>query len=360
MGIFISLLAISFLIFFHELGHFIVAKIFGVRVRVFSIGFGKKIASFNFKGTMYALSAIPLGGYVKLKSRFEDKKEQDISHIEDIHVKKDFAKNDCLEDKHHLIRILILLAGPFFNFFLAFIIFSALYLNGIKAPINEPIIGSVDPIFPSYKLLKPNDLILQVEDKKINSFNNIRLALNPKGQDPSLNIKEIKMQVLRDSKKLDLLVPARFENGFYMLGIAQSFSMINYGLLDSINLGLDRAMHFSYLILKGIKDLILGALSIKNIGSVVGMTEFSANAYEVNISSYFLVVGVISINLFILNLLPIPMLDGGQILFTLYEWIFKKQVPSNLNRILIGIGIAFLISLSLVGVFNDLSRIFGF
>ena len=129
MGVLFAILGLSFLIFFHELGHFLFARLFGVRVLVFSIGFGKKLITKQCKGTEYTLSLIPLGGYVKLKGETtKDSISKDSNEIESS-VSSQYDK-DSLLSKHPFQRILILLAGPLFNFILAFFIYIIIFAKG--------------------------------------------------------------------------------------------------------------------------------------------------------------------------------------------------------------------------------------
>ena len=131
MSLFIAIIALSFLIFFHELGHFLAARIFGVKVETFSIGFGPKLLSFYHKDIQYCLSAIPLGGYVKMKGEIQSE-SQGISQQP---IMQKSRANDSLQDKHPYQRIIILLAGPFFNFLFAFLLYCFFFV--CRSPIGQ-------------------------------------------------------------------------------------------------------------------------------------------------------------------------------------------------------------------------------
>lgn len=398
MGIFVSILTLSFIIFFHELGHFLVARIFGVKVLIFSLGFGKKIASLNFKGTEYRLSFIPLGGYVKLKGEVDSKDanfiESKLENSQD--SKRDIESNldskDSLTQKHPLQKILIFLAGPAFNIILAFVIYFLLFMNnGLRFYSNEPIIDSVSKDYLAFGILEQYDKIISINDIKVKKFEDISRILNSN----NLDSKVAKIRILRpkdskifqtyfnknceianlescyanfnDFQTLDSIVPLSNIESKEDSNISNSKKIIlgvsafNYtkklGFLESIKYASNTTLDSSLLIYESLKKLIIGTIGLDNLSGIIGITDISAKAYQNNFTTFLLMIALISINLGVINLLPLPMLDGGQIIFTLYEWIFRKPINYKVANILIIFGISFIICIMAIGIFNDIVRI---
>ncbi len=385
MSLFIAIIALSFLIFFHELGHFLAARIFGVKVETFSIGFGPKLLSFYHKDIQYCLSAIPLGGYVKMKGEIQSE-SQGISQQP---IMQKSRANDSLQDKHPYQRIIILLAGPFFNFLFAFLLYWLLVFNyGISMPSTKPIVGAVNPNFASYTILEPWDMIVSINGNEIKKFTDISNILNEISHDTMKNNEEIdstkhhfiqdktaKLIVLRpihtqtynkDSHanmdytkaiKLELVVPLTFYGEKLVLGIVplKEFQQISFS--HSFYQAYQYTWNGITMIYDGLKKLIVGAIGLDNISSVIGITQISAKAYQTSMSHFIVIIALISINLGILNLLPLPLLDGGQIIFTLYEWIMRRRISHRVATMLTTFGISFIILLMLIGIFNDITRI---
>lgn len=349
MSLFVALLALSFLIFFHELGHFLIARLLGVKVEVFSIGFGKKIFTKTYKGTEYALSLIPLGGYVKMKGQNDSNPLQ-----------KDSA-SDSYTSKSPLQRIAILLAGPLFNILLAFLIYASLSYG--SKPMLLPIVGEVQKESPAYfSGIQKNDLIVKVNQKKVSTWgemvalildskNNITLQIDRRGEIIDLGIipKMIETKnVFGETKQTPLL-------GIKALG---SFGRIHYGVWDAIVLGIQQTAFHSVLIFEGVKRLVLGSVPTSDVGGVISIVQVMDKAQESGLIQFLALVALISINLGILNLLPIPALDGGHIIFNLYEIVMRKSPSENAMYYLTLLGWAILLSLMILGFYNDVNRIF--
>lgn len=348
----IAILALSFLIFFHELGHFVVARICGVRVEVFSLGFGKKILSFTHKNTQYALSLIPLGGYVKLKgqddayllkNKPESTKEEQILHDSDSYI-----------SKTPLQRIAILFAGPLFNLLLAFILYVIVALNGVPSVL--PVVGEVMADSPAYHAkLQQNDKILLINDEKIHSWNELDKAI--------ANSQYLKMQIERDGQILDISITPEYKEGKnvfnesimrYFIGIksANDIGSVAFSSLDSLSYAFSQCLESSTLIAQSIYKLINGSVPTSELRSVVGIVGV-IDSVSFDIIRVFLIVALISINLCIINLAPIPALDGGHIIFNIYEMITKKPPNEKIAYMLTLCGWAILLALMMLGLFND-------
>lgn len=341
MSLIFALLAISFLIFFHELGHFLVARWCGVRREVFSIGFGKKILAKTYGNTEYALSLFPFGGYVKLKSSGTGVKE-----------------SDSLDSKHPAQKIVILLAGPMFNLILAFAIFFFVGKIGISQLL--PVVGEVQKDMPAYTKLETGDKIIAINQKKITTWMDVYESIGELGS------KEVYIDFLRgDSRMQVILTPKILESKDIFnettkrafLGIAPrgDHALIQYNFFDSLVFAWNQSLNSSEAIVKGIKQLIFGAVPLNQVSGVVGVVDHMSRVE--NSRLFLLWMGLISINLGIINLLPIPMLDGGQILLTVYSWIRGKEVDGRTKQILMFFGISFILCLMLLGLYNDILRL---
>lgn len=345
---FYALIALAFLIFFHELGHFLAARLCGVGVEVFSIGFGPKVIYKKIGKTQYALSLIPLGGYVKLKG------QDDLDPL-----KKDYS-DDSYTNKSATKKVIILSAGVIFNLLLAFLIYIFLAFSGVK--VLSPVIDSVSESSPAfYAGLKPNDRILSIDDKKVRSFNEVS-ELIAKSQG------EITLQIQRESKTLTLKATPKIlesKNIFNetihrpMLGIQakNQTEIIYYKNLESIKYAFNKTLDSALWIFTSLEKLILGVVPLKELGGVVGIVNVMADIAPSGVFAFFSLVALISVNLAVLNLLPIPALDGGQIVFVLYEKITKKPMNEKVLYALTIFGWSILLTLMFIGLYNDIVRL---
>lgn len=343
-----AILILSFLIFFHELGHFLIAKLLKVKVEVFSIGFGKKLICKEFKGTKWCISAIPLGGYVQMKGQ------------DDLHpTLKNYDKDSYLS-KTPFEKILILLGGPLFNFLLAFIIYLFIAFNGW--PKLAPVIGDIIPNSPASKVLKPNDKIVKINNKKIKSWDDIPPIVK---QSEILNI-----VVKRGNEYIKVTLKPKVEitkNIFNepikrkVIGITPKGEIIkvHYSFFEAIKVAYDKFINDSLLIIKGVQKLITGAIGIENLSGPIGIVDVTAKVANLGLVPLLLLTALLSVNLGVLNLLPIPALDGGHIMFNLYEAIFKKEINEEIMlKLTIG-GWVILGFLMVVGIYNDITRLIG-
>ncbi|EPE3794293.1 RIP metalloprotease RseP [Campylobacter lari] len=341
----ITLLVISFLIFFHELGHFLAAKHMKVDVEIFSIGFGKAVFKKTYKNTEYRLSALPFGGYVKLKG------QDDLNPSE-----KNYEPNSY-NTLSPLARIYILFAGPFFNFFLAFLLYIAIGFLGVQK--LAPVIGNIAPNSAAQKAnLQIGDKILAIDGVKIQSFEEIGKLVY---------IKPTLLSIERDGKLINITITPQIDQGyneFYqkiqkpLIGIAPKgeFVTIYHPGFSSLKYAYEESIEASLLIFKGLAKIISGELDAKNMGGIITMVDITSKAANTSIVVLFLITALISINLGVLNLLPIPALDGGHILFNFYELIFKKEVPKVCFEYLSYFGMALLLSLMVFVTYNDITR----
>ncbi len=350
MGILVSLLVLSFLIFFHELGHFLAARFFGVKVERFSIGFGPILAKKDYAGTEWAISAIPLGGYVKMKGQ------------DDLDPTKRDPDPDSYNSKKPWQRIVILFAGPFANFFLAFLLYFAIAIIGSNT--LAPVIGEVVKDSPAYEAgLKQKDKIVEINGKKVKTWEDLSKIISTSNGD-------LVLKVERDKKILTLKVTPRFletKNIFgekvkkKMIGIAPAAEFINvsYTPLEALKVAYDKTIAASKMIIVGIEKMIEGVVPLKEVGGVISIMDITAKASQMGIIALFSLTALISVNLGVLNLLPIPALDGGHIVFNIYEWITRRVPSEEIIYRLTLLGWAVLIMLMGLGIYNDINRLMG-
>lgn len=344
----IALLVLSALIFFHELGHYSAARFFGVYVEVFSIGFGKKLFSFQWIGTQWQISAIPLGGYVKMKGQ-DDSDPTAIS-----------SDDDSYTTKKPWQRIIILLAGPLANFALAWVFFYAIALGGPQS--LSPIIGNVVENSPADTAgLQKGDIVLSINNENIREWNEISDHVQS-------SIGDLNLRIQRGERIETITLTPRIsetQNIFKetiqkrMVGIAPSGDThtLNLGLIESLSYASLQTYETSFLIFQSVQKLITGVVPASEVGGVVSITKITADAAEYGWMSLLFFSALISVNLGVLNLLPIPALDGGHIMFNLYEMI-RRKAPSEevIYRLTIG-GWVLLLGLMSLGLYNDITRL---
>ncbi|QQX47669.1 RIP metalloprotease RseP [Helicobacter pylori] len=344
----VAVLMLAFLIFVHELGHFTIARICGVKVEVFSIGFGKKLCFFKLFGTQFALSLIPLGGYVKLKGM--DKEENETNE----------SANDSYVQKSPFQKLWILFGGAFFNFLFAILVYFFLALGGEKVLL--PVIGDLEKNALEAGLLK-GDKILSINHKKIASFREIRSVVARSRGELVLEI-ERNHQVLE--KRLTPKIVAVISDSndpneiikYKVIGIKpdmQKTGVVSYSLFQAFEKALSRFKEGVVLIADSLRRLITGSASVKELSGVVGIV--GALSHASSVSMLLLFGAFLSINLGILNLLPIPALDGAQMLGVVFKNIFKITLPAFMQNALWLAGVGFLVFIMFLGLFNDLTRL---
>ncbi|GAA8267561.1 RIP metalloprotease RseP [Helicobacter pylori] len=345
----VAVLMLAFLIFVHELGHFTIARICGVKVEVFSIGFGKKLCFFKLFGTQFALSLIPLGGYVKLKGMDKEEKETNETQADDSYAQKSPFQ-----------KLWILFGGAFFNFLFAILVYFFLALSGEKVLL--PVIGGLEKNALEAGLLK-GDKILSINHKKIASFREIRSVVAHSQGELVLEI-EHNHQILE--KRLTPKIVAMISDSndpnemirYKVIGIKpdmQKTGVVSYSLFQAFEQALNRFKEGVVLIVDSLKRLVTGSASVKELSGVVGIV--GALSHADSLSMLLLFGAFLSINLGILNLLPIPALDGAQMLGVVFKNIFKIALPAFVQNALWLAGVGLLVFIMFLGLFNDLTRL---
>ncbi|MBP7769768.1 MAG: RIP metalloprotease RseP [Aliarcobacter sp.] len=349
MGTITFLLVLSFLVFFHELGHFLAARYFGVKVHVFSIGFGKRVFSKQWRGTTWQIALIPLGGYVQMKG--QDDRNPNLQE----------DGNDSYNTKKPWERIIILFAGPFANFLLAAILYFSIAIMGATTWAAQ--VGQVQENSPAFHAgIQTNDEILKINDTIIKSWDEVgKTIINTPGalnfyikRDGALIAKTINPHLADSENMFKEKIQKR------MIGISPSGKVINLELsfTESLVYAYEKTIFASTMIFQGVQKLIQGVIPSSEVGGVITIGKVISDASESSIIALFTITALISVNLGVLNLLPIPALDGGHIMFNLYEMITRRKPSDQVFMFLTILGWVILGSLMLLGIYNDINRIF--
>ncbi|MEC4684539.1 MAG: RIP metalloprotease RseP [Nitrospirota bacterium] len=348
------------LIFVHELGHFLVAKFSGVKVLKFSLGFGPKVIGKQIGETEYMLSAVPLGGYVKMLG------EEAGEELDEADKARAFNQQSVTK------RILIVLAGPVFNIFLTYIIFTAVLSTGL--PVNVPVLSNILPVidevqegYPASEAgLKAGDVIVKIDSKRIDTwFDMVNIVVKNPG-------KKLDFVVKRDGKLLDLkIVPQSVEEvdpggkkvvigriGVKKLGGGFFESIQSDSVLEAPVKGVTATYKMGFFVVDSIKMLITRQVSLKNISGPVTILQESGKAASAGLLTYFMFMALLSVNLGVLNLLPVPILDGGHIVMFVIEGIKGKPLSERTIAVTQKIGLALLLLLMAFALYNDFVRIF--
>ncbi|NLC92976.1 MAG: PDZ domain-containing protein [Treponema sp.] len=360
-----GILCLFFLILFHEFGHFIAAKVFGVKVESFSIGFGPVLFHKLLRGTDFRFSLIPLGGYCGMKG------EKDFSEALQNNSPIINASKDSLYGIHPIKRALIGFAGPFFNFLFAVIAFSIISQIGYSYyTYSSKIILSTD-INPEYVSpakeggLLSGDTILSINGKKINNFSDIieEISIRPN--------ENIDICVNRNDEIKNFTIRSSFdkESGSGKIGITADTKNLlkidseRYIFPISIFHGFSETFTSIYKIFKSIKILFMGVKIQNAVSGPARVTDILGStiseSFSVGIREGFVnmlnLMAFISISLCIMNLLPIPILDGGLILIALIEFVSKRKIAPKIQYYLQFIGIIFIVIIFCIGLFGDIS-----
>jgi regulator of sigma E protease len=351
VNIFALVIVLGVLIFFHELGHFLVARLLGVGVETFSLGFGPKIFGKKIGITDYRISAIPLGGYVKMVG------EQPDAELDPADIPLSFTH------KHVFKRILIVAAGPFFNILLALIIFYGIFqISGLL--ILKPSIGEVNEGTPAYRTgLKKGDLVVSIDGVNISSWEDMaKMITTSKG-------KTLSLSVLRGNSMRAVDVtpePKIFKNIFnedierYVIGVTASgdFFTKDLNLFQALSQSFIQTYQITALTIKGVVKLFQGTVSPKTLGGPIMIAQMAGQEARAGAINLIFFIALISINLAILNFLPIPVLDGGHLLFFFVEAVTGRPVSIKIREIAQQAGIFVLILLMIYVFYNDIARVF--
>ncbi len=349
MPLFLAILALGILIFVHELGHFLAAKLFGIYVERFSLGFGPKVVGIKWGETEYLLSSVPLGGYVKMLG--EDGEEPIPPELE----KRSFSH------KPYWQRIIVVLAGPAANVIFAWALIYCTQVAGV--PVLKPEIGKVLPNSPAEEAgLKPKDVIIAIDGKSVTSWSEMAKIIHSKPN------REITLSVKRNGKIIEIKVktegkvqtdPSGRKRTIGLIGIYPSGSTVVKRLNPIIALGesLKETYRMAYITVKGLVMLIQRKISVKSLGGPILIVQMASKQAQNGFLQFLIFTALISVNLGIINLLPIPILDGGHVVLFSIEAIRRRPLSRKSREIAQQIGLAIIVFIMLIAMYNDLTRL---
>lgn len=358
---FVVLLGI--LVFVHEFGHFIVARMCGVKVTAFSIGFGKAIWSrVDKKGTNWKISLIPLGGYCQFLG---DEDASSSTTSEDLENKlSEEELKMAFPRQNNFKKLAIVLAGPAFNYLFAILIFSSIFYFFGKVTF-PPIVGEVVVGGNAQKIgILANDHIQKINGHKIKTFSDITKEIE-------LNVEEnMAIEVLRGQEIINFSVPFEKtdfagENGKtetkFMLGVSSKNTVeLEYekiGIFKAIENGAIETWDITHSTLRGLWQMLSAKRSGSDVGGVIRIAEMTGDVSKTGVFGFVIFMAILSINLGLINLFPIPALDGGHVVIYTIELIIRRELPLGVKDIMFKIGITLLISLMLFATWNDVARL---
>ena len=328
--------------FFHEFGHFILAKKNGIDVEEFAIGMGPALCSKEYKGTKYAIRLFPIGGYCAMG---EDEAATD-------------SPNN-FNNKSVWARISVIAAGPIFNFILAFVF--AVILTAMVG-YDPPVVREVEQGYPAAEAgIQKGDIIVKMGNKKINIYREISIYNQfHQGED-------VEITYIHDGKKQTVTLTPKMdeESGYTRIGITGSGNT-KANIFTSIQYGVYEVKFWICTTLESLKMLITGQIGADQLSGPVGIVSVVDNTYQQSKSyGLFIVIAqmlniaiLLSANLGVMNLLPLPALDGGRLVFLFVEAIRRKRIPPEKERYVHLVGIALLMVLMVFVMFNDIRRVF--
>lgn len=344
------IIVLGVLIFAHEFGHFIVAKVLGVGVEKFSLGFGPRIFGKKIGMTDYRISAIPLGGYVKMVGEAPD------SELDESMIELSFSHKSVLK------RSLIVLAGPAFNFFLSVAIFFGFFeISGL--PIMQPEVGSVQEGMPAYVAgVQAGDRIVAVDGEPVTQWDEMAEIITQRGGST------LEFELLRDETIISLRITPKqisSQNVFgekidkYVIGITASgeFTIERLNPIEAVVEGVLQTWQIAKLTVLSVGKILAGTLSAKTIGGPIMIAQLAGEHAKAGMANFIFFIALLSVNLGIINLLPIPVLDGGHLMFFFIEAVTRKPVNLKMREVAQQIGIFVIILLMVFVFYNDIARV---
>ena len=340
------LIVLGIVVFVHELGHFLAARWAGVRVDTFSIGFGPAIVKWHDKhGTVWKLACLPLGGYVSIYGQ------------EDMFDRKKYAELSDEKKKGHYLsapawkQFIIVAAGVTMNFILAWLIYSSIFMFQPKE-VQLPVVGQVIQESIAFDAgVKPGDVVMQIDGEKITNWGELIIAKE------LASTHDADVLLLRGENLVRVqLSPAE---RWGLVADGSKTELRKKGFFDGLYAGARETYYQSKTLLVVLKQIVTGERSSKQLGSFITIAEVSGQALAMGIVALLSIIALLSVNLGVINLLPLPVLDGGYLLILIIEAIIRRKLGGRGMEIAILVGWLFIIGLFALTMWNDLARVFG-
>lgn len=340
------IIVLGIVVFVHELGHFIAARLAGVRVNTFSIGFGPALLKWHDKhDTQWQIALLPLGGYVSIYGQ------------EDMFDRKKFK--ELPEDKkqgHYLSvpawkQFIIIAAGVAMNFILAWMIYSSIFMFKPKT-VQLPVVGQVIQESIAFNAgVKPGDVIVRIDKSHITNWGELIIAKElASNRDATVTIQ-------RDTALITVILTPAERWGLIADGSKTEFR--KKGFCGALYSGARETYHQSKTLLVVLKQIITGERSSKQLGSFITIAQVSGHALETGFFALLSIIALLSVNLAVINLLPLPVLDGGYLLILVIEGITRRKLEGRAMEIAILLGWILIGALFLLTMWNDIARVFG-
>jgi len=349
------LLVLTILVFVHELGHFLVARWVGVRIETFSVGFGPELFGFtDRRGTRWKFSAVPLGGYVKMfgDANVASSPGGELSEMTAAERAQSFHHKTLMQ------RAAVVIAGPAANFLFAIVVAAGIYMTAGQ-PFTPPVVGTVlENSVAAEAGLRPGDRFVELAGSRIGRFEDIQRIVRMRPGEP------LAARIDRDGDMLDMTITPgvdvrvdKFgnEHRFGLLGISRSgMDTVRLGPVRAVGQAVDHTAVMTGTILDVVGQMVVGSRSAQELGGVLRIGQISGEVAQVGVVALLNFMVLLSINLGLINLFPVPMLDGGHLVFYAIEAIRGRPLGERATEIAYRVGFALVVALMLFATWNDL------
>lgn len=339
------------MVMIHELGHYMVAKWIGVKVIEYSFGFGPKLFGYQGKETLYALRIIPLGGFVKLHGMDAEIDENGKEVIAPIHDERSFMNKPVWQ------RMAVIVAGPIMNFVLAIVLFVGVFAYlGIPSPGNTTMIGSLVPDKPAATAgIQPGDKIVAVNNESTLDWTALTKAIHSRAD----QVLSLTVERAADKQRQTVSVKAEKDapTGEGRIGIAPEIIYSHASILQATKYGLERTLEFTNYIMVTLVQMITGKIPA-DLGGPVMIAQVIGEGAQQGLANLLSLTGVLSIQLGLINLFPIPALDGSRLVFLFIEGVRGKPLKAEKENMIHLVGFVLLMVLMIAVTYKDILRIF--
>ncbi len=335
---------LGLLIFIHELGHFLAAKWAGIRVERFSLGFPPRMIGKKVGDTDYCIGWLPLGGYVKMAGMIDESMD---THIE--------GKPDEFMSKPIWQRAIVIAAGPFMNVLLAFLLFAGLtYHYGIPEASLEPVVGAVMEKYPAQEVgLQPGDRVLRIDGEEVRTWSDLTSKIHSRPDST------IRLEWDRNGMKMQALVKPRLEprEKIGLIGISPNVVTRDVGVGEALVAGVRLSWQLTAEVGKTLARLVRGEGSKDEFAGPLQIMKLSGEFARQGFAKLMEFIAILSLQLGLLNILPIPVLDGGHLVFLGLEAAMRRPISVKVRVVVQQIGMALLLALMVFILINDFQKI---
>lgn len=354
LNIILFVLLLSVIVLIHEFGHFITAKLFNVYVQEFSIGMGPKIFAIKGKETQYTLRALPIGGFVAMAG--DESNEAVETQVDTTAIPHD----RCLNNIHPLKRTIVMAAGIIMNFVLAIFIISMIYLSfGQISVAAKPVVEEVYENYPAYGKIEKGDYIKSIE------FTN-GYKISPKDFDEFSTfmstydgVGDVTFTIERNGELIEVDLKPVFdqEMSSYVIGIqTPKREVVKLNFFNSFKYGFDYLVNITKITLVALLGLFRG-VGFNNLSGPVGVYQVTSQAISMGFITYMNLMAILSMNIGLMNAIPLPILDGGRILLLLIESIIRKPISKKVQNLIMSLSAALLILLVIFITYKDIMKL---